>query len=171
MPKRSSDILELPQEVFATRGEGPDLAGPSGQRGPASVWTPRLTPILTLLQEVLTDLFEVRDQAHQAQCRSERWARTVVRQYERDLQWLSAQEEQVPFSFGWVCLALGLEASAVRRHYLSGQPVALPQHRRVSVTLGHLRLESVRRRAGKVRALQNGREHEGNGTEPAPQRH
>jgi hypothetical protein len=177
MPKHSSDILELPHEVFATGGEErTDLAGPSGQCGPASVWTPRLTPILTLLQELLADLFAVRDQAPQAWGRRGRGARALIRQYEQDLQWLSSPEERAPFSFGWVCQALGLEAAAVRRRYLSGQPVALPRRHLVGITSGHLRLERTHRRGGKVRALRgrqkvplNGQGHEGNGTEPVPQ--
>jgi hypothetical protein len=177
MPKHNLDILDLPQEEFATQGEAEiDLAGLRRQREPASVWTPRLTPILTLLQEVLADLFEVRDHALQAQRRGGKPARGVLRQYERDLQWLTSPEEQGPFSFGWVCHTLGLEASAVRRRYLSGQPVSLPRHHRVGITSGSLRLESVPRRAsaGKVHALGrrhkgslNGR-HDGNGTDPTP---
>jgi hypothetical protein len=175
MLKRGFNLGALPQEVVATRGdEWTDVAGLRGPHGPVAVWTPRLTPILTLLQEILADLFEVRDHVPQAQhCRG-RHARAVNRQYEQDLQWIASPEEQAPFSFVWVCQALGLEASAVRRRYLSGQPVSLPQRHRASITLGHLRLESVPRRAGKARAPRhtaalNGRGPEGNGTEPAPQ--
>jgi hypothetical protein len=174
MLKRSLHIGALPQEVVATRGEEwTTLAGLRGPHGPVAVWTPRLTPILTLLQELLADLFAVRDQFPQAQHRRGKHARAVVRQYARDLQWLNAPEEREPFSFVWVCQVLGLEASAVRRRYLSGQLVALPRRHLADSTLGHLRLESVPRRGGKARAPRhtaalNGQEYEGNGTEPAP---
>jgi hypothetical protein len=136
MPKNGFEDLDMLQELFATgREERTDLAGLRGQREPASVWTPRLTPILMLLQEVLTDLFEVRDRVRQAQSRGGKPARAVLRQYERDLQWLRAQEERVSFSFGWVCQALGLDASAVRRRYLSGQPVARTRRHTGTVVL------------------------------------
>jgi hypothetical protein len=132
MPRNSLDLLDLPQEEFATRGAAkPDLSEFAYGPEPGSMWTPRLTPILTLLQEVLADLFTVRDHALQTQRRGGQPARAILRQYERDLQWLASPEEQEPFSFGWLCSALGLEASAVRRRYLSGQPVSLPQHHRV----------------------------------------
>jgi hypothetical protein len=153
MPPYSFDDWDLLREWFATRGEeGTDLAKPRGQRGPASMWPPRLTPILTLLQEVLADLFAVRDHVLQAQRHGGKPARAVLRQYERDRQWLTAPEEQAPFSFVWVCQALGLEASAVRRRYLSGQPVTLSRHHRVGGTSDKLSLESVPRKAGKARA-------------------
>src|SRR5262245_13930476 len=90
MPKRSLDTLVSPLGWFATRAEEQtELAGLWGQREPASVWTPRLTPILTLLLEVLADLFAVRDHALQAQRRGARPAQALLRQYERDLQWLT----------------------------------------------------------------------------------
>jgi hypothetical protein len=156
MPKSSVDILELPREGFAPgRQEWPGLAELRTRLTPATIWSPRLMPILTLLQELLADLFAVRDQVPQAQHRRSKQAREVVRQYARDLQWINSPEEQGPFSFVWVCQALGLEASAVRRRYLSGQPVALPQRHLADITLGHLRLDSGSRRAskGKARAL------------------
>jgi hypothetical protein len=177
IPKQALDILEVPQEVFATgREERPGLAELHARPTPATIWSPRLTPILTLLQELLADLFAVRDQFPQAQHRRGKQAHEVVRQYARDRQWLNSLEEQEPFSFVWVCHVLGLEASAVRRHYLSGQPVSLPQRHRVDIPSGHLRLESGSRRAskGKARALRhtaplNGQGHKRNGTDPAPQ--
>jgi hypothetical protein len=175
MPKRGLNIVALPQKAFATgREERPGLTELRARLTPATIWSLRLTPILTLLQEVLADLFKVRDQALQAQRHGGKPAQAVLRQYATDLQWLNSPEEEAPFSFGWVCQVLGLEASAVRRRYLSGQPVSLPQRHRASITLGHLKLESVLRRAGKARAPRhtatlNGRGHEGNGTEPAPQ--
>jgi hypothetical protein len=132
MPENIFESLDTLQDLFTTSTEeGTDLAGLRGQLGPAPLWTPRLIPILTLLQELLTDLFEVRDHVLQAQTHGRAPSRAVLRQYERDLQWISSQEEQVPFSFGWVCLALGLDPSAVRRRYLSGQPVALQRRRQV----------------------------------------
>jgi hypothetical protein len=130
------------------------------------------------LQEVLADLFAVRDHALQAQRRGGQPPRPLLRQYEQDLQWLMSPEEHAPFSFGWLCDALGLEASAVRRRYLKGQPVSLSQRHRV----GHLKSDKAslapvprRARAGKARnrrshkAPLNGHGHEGNGTEFPPQ--
>jgi hypothetical protein len=155
MPKSGFTLVALPQKVFATgREERPGLTELRAQFTPATLRPPRLTPILMLLQEVLADLFEVRDQFPEAQHRRGRQARAILRQYEQDLQWLTSPEEQVPFSFVWVCQALGLEPSAVRRHYLSGQPVALPRRHLASITTGHLRLDSGSRRAsrGKARA-------------------
>jgi hypothetical protein len=177
MPKSGFTLVALPQKVFATgREERPGLADLRVGLTPASLWTPRLTPIFTLLQELLADLFEVRDQVPQARHRRSRQARALLRQYERDLQWLAAPEEHAPFSFIWVCQVLGLEPSAVRRHYLSGQPVALPRRHRVDIPSGHLSLESGPRRAsrGKARALRrtaphNGQGYEGNGIEFPPQ--
>jgi hypothetical protein len=178
MPKRHLHLVSLPPEEVATpRAAKMDLSefvsGP--ERG--SVWTPRLTPILTLLQEVLADLFTVRDHVLQAQGRGGQPPRAFLRQYERDWQWLTSPGEQAPFSFGWLCEALGLEASAVRRRYLSGQAVSLPQHHRVGRLLdkASLTLGPRRARAGKARpprsrpALLNGRGHEGNGTDPTSQ--
>jgi hypothetical protein len=175
MPKYSLNIVALPQKAFATgREERPGLTELRARITPVTLWSPRLTPILTLLQEVLADLFEVRDQFPQARHRRGKQARAVVRQYEHDLQWLTSPEEQAPFSFGWVCQVLGLEASAVRRHYLSGQPVSLPQRHLARITLGQVRLESGHRRARKARAPRpaaalNRQGREGNGTSPAPQ--
>jgi hypothetical protein len=178
MPKYSFEDWDLLLEWFATQGEaGIDLAGLRRLRGPATTWTPRLTPILTLLQEVLADLFAVRDQVLLAQRQGSKPPRAVLRQYERDLQWLTAPEEQTPFSFGWLCQALGLEAAAVRRCYLSGQPVALPRQHRVGRLADKARLELGPRRkgAGKARTPRRrkaplpGEGHEGNGTTPAPQ--
>jgi hypothetical protein len=177
MPKLSSNSVALPQEVFTTgREERPGLAELRAGLTPTALWSPRLMPILMLLQELLADLFEVRDQFPEAQHRRSKQARAVVRQYEQDLQWLASPEEQAPFSFIWVCQGLGLAPSAVRRRYLSGQPVTLPRRHLANTTLGHLRLDSGSRRAsrGKARALRptapfNGRGHEGNGTAPAPQ--
>jgi hypothetical protein len=177
MPKSSFNLVALPQEVFTTgREEKPGLSELRAQRTPASIWSPRLMPIFTLLQELLADLFEVRDQVPQAQHRRSRQARALLRQYERDLQWLTSSEEHEPFSFIWVCYVLGLKPSAVRHHYLSGQPVALPRRHLVGIPLGSLRLDNGSRRAskGKARAFRhtaslNGQGHERNGTEPAPQ--
>jgi hypothetical protein len=176
MLKHSFNLVALPREVFATgREERPGLAELRARRAPATIWSPRLTPILTLLQEILADLFAVRDQFPQAQQRRSKQAREVVRQYEQDQQWLASPKEQEPFSFVWVCQVLGLEASAVRRRYLSGQPVALPRRHLADIPLGHLRLDSGSRRAskGKARALRHNAPlngwHNGKGTEPAPQ--
>jgi hypothetical protein len=178
MPKRGLNLVALPQEVCATgREEQLGLAELRAQSTPATIWSPRLMPIFTLLQEILADLFAVRDHALHPQRYGGKPARGILRQYARDRQWLSAHEEHGPFSFVWVCQVLGLEASAVRRRYLSGQPVALPRRHLVGITAGQLRLESISRRAGagKARAPQrrhttplNGQGHEGNGTEPAP---
>ena len=67
-------------------------------------------------------MFRVRDLVLQAHARGRKPPRGLRGQYQRDLQWVSSPEARVPFSFGWVCLALGLEPSAVRRRYLGGQP-------------------------------------------------
>jgi hypothetical protein len=174
MPKLSLNLVALPREVFATgREERPGLAELRARCTPAPVWAPRLTPILTLLQELLADLFAVRDHALQAQRHGRKPGRGVLRQYAADLQWLNSPEE-APFSFVWVCQALGLEVSAVRRRYLSGQPVSLPQRHQAGIQLGPLSLESVPRKAGKARtprrtAALNGRGHNGSGADSAPQ--
>jgi hypothetical protein len=126
MPKNIRDSREALRQLFAASAEEwTDLAGLRGLLGPGPVWTPRLTPFLTLLQELLADVFAVRDRVRQAQTQGRKLSASVRRQYERDLQWLSSEEERVPFSFGWVCLALGLDASAVRRRYLSGRSASL----------------------------------------------
>jgi len=131
MPKDES--MDMLQDLFAASTEERiDLAELRQPLGPEpALWTPRLTPILTLLQEVLADLFEVRDHVLQVQTNGRKPSRAVLRQYERDLQWVSTPGEHAPFSFGWVCVALGLEASAVRRRYLSGQPATVKRRRTV----------------------------------------
>jgi hypothetical protein len=127
MPKNSRERRAALRQLFAASAE--EWTDPAGLRGllgpPGPVWTPRLTPFLTLLQELLADVFAVRDRVRQAQTQGCKLPSSVRRQYEQDLQWLSSQEEQVPFSFGWVCVALGLDTSAVRRRYLSGQAATL----------------------------------------------
>jgi hypothetical protein len=100
MPKPSFTLVALPPKKFSTQGTArTDPTKLEYGTGPGSVWTPRLTPILTLLQEVLADLFAVRDHVLQAQRHGRQPLRVVLRQYEKDLQWLNSPEE-APFSFG-----------------------------------------------------------------------
>jgi hypothetical protein len=88
----------------------------------------QLTPVLALLHALLADAVAVRDRLLWCQVHSLPPQKSSRRQYERDLRGISADEERVPCSFGWVCLALGLEPAAVRRVYLSGRPVRFERH-------------------------------------------
>ncbi len=98
--------------THSRRRLAPPPPGPTGLR----------TPSLQLLREVLIDLFAVRDCLQWYTARARKPPRRFQRQYERDLQWVSAPDDQFPFSFAWVCTHLGLEVDAVRRMYLSRLP-------------------------------------------------
>jgi hypothetical protein len=100
----------------------------SGRSSPALLRAARFAPFFALLQELLADPFTVRARMLQAHTRGKTPPRTVRAQYARDLQWINAGEEG-PLSFRWVCAGLGLEPSAVRRIYLSGQPVGSAKRR------------------------------------------
>lgn len=146
MPKYTADIQGLLQEENTTRGEfWTDRVRLIKPHSATGAWNPRLTPILALLREVLADLFEVRDQVPQMRHHRSKQARAVIRQYERDLHWLASPEEQEPFSFVWLCQALGLEASAVRRRYLSGQPVSLLRRHHVGTSATPLHVKRMPR--------------------------
>jgi hypothetical protein len=47
------------------------------------------------------------------------------RQYARDRHWICDSADGSPFTLGWVCEHLGLDAQAVQGTYLSGQQLAL----------------------------------------------
>jgi hypothetical protein len=93
----------------------------------------QLTPVLALLHALLADAVAVRDRLLWCQVHSLPPQKSSRRQYERDLRGISADEERVPCSFGWVCLALGLEPAAVRRRYLSEHPRGFTRHRVLSL--------------------------------------
>jgi hypothetical protein len=92
---------------------------------PVSGWLSQEgTPCTRLLTALLEDLYGVRDLVTHYTAQGRTPPRALHRQYATDRQWISKSDERSPFSFAWVCQELGLNAEAVRRDYLSGQPVA-----------------------------------------------
>jgi hypothetical protein len=129
MAKEKRRGLTALKRLFSRATGWQEPKGLRGLLGPAPFRAPRLVPFLALFQELLADLFSVRDEVLRAQAGGRTPSPKVLHQYEQDLLWIRSEEEEVPFSFGWVCRGLGLEPSAVRRRYLRGQPVAFESRR------------------------------------------
>ena len=93
---------------------------------------PRLGPCLLLCEAILADAFLVRD-AYKKAARTapmRNWA--LSRQYDLDRAWARSNDSGYVFSFVSVCEHLGLNASGVRRAYLSGRRVTFPAQRGAS---------------------------------------
>jgi len=79
-------------------------------------------PCLRLLAALLEDAYTVRDLVACYEARGRKVPSGLYRQYTQDRQWVRNSDELRPFSFGWVCLVLGLEPVAVRRAYFNEHP-------------------------------------------------
>jgi len=84
-----------------------------------------LLPCGRLLAALVGDVYVVRDMMARYAARGKPPPPGLRRQYARDRQWICDSAEEGPFTFGWVCEHLGLNAQAVQGTYLSGQQLVL----------------------------------------------
>ena len=84
-----------------------------------------LRPCGRLLAALVGDVYVVRDMMARYTARGKTPPPGLRRQYARDRHWICDSEDGSPFTLGWVCEHLGLDAQAVRGTYLSGQQLAL----------------------------------------------
>jgi hypothetical protein len=84
-----------------------------------------LLPCGRLLAALVGDLYVVRDMMARYAARGKPPPPGLRRQYARDRHWICDRADGRPFTFGWVCEHLELDAQAVQATYLSGQQLAL----------------------------------------------
>jgi hypothetical protein len=84
-----------------------------------------LRPCGRLLAALVEDVYMVRDMMARYAARSQTPPPGLRRQSARDRHWIGDSEDDRPFTLGWVCQHLGLEAQAVQDSYLSGAQLAL----------------------------------------------
>jgi hypothetical protein len=95
-----------------------------------------LRPCGRLLAALVGDVYVVRDIMARYAARGKTPPPGLRRQHAHDRQWICDSEDGSPFTFGWVCEHLGLDAQAVQGAYLSGQQLAL-RPREVARDLQH----------------------------------
>ena len=84
-----------------------------------------LRPCGRLLAALVGDVYIVRDMMARYAVRGKTPPPGLRRQYARDQHWICDSEDGSPFTLGWICAHLGLNAQAVQGTYLSGQQLAL----------------------------------------------
>jgi len=84
-----------------------------------------LRPCGRLLAALVGDVYMVRDMMARYTARGKTPPPGLRRQYTRDRYWIGDSADDSPFTLGWVCQHLGLDARAVQGTYLSGEQLAL----------------------------------------------
>jgi hypothetical protein len=82
-------------------------------------------PCVRLLIALLEDVYHVRDLVVRCEAHGRKLPPGIRGKSARDRHWIGESEDDRPFTLGWVCQHLGLEAQAVQGSYLSGAQLAL----------------------------------------------